>query len=53
MKLNYFGKEQSQGNVTLDVQSNVNVYVVAIYNREVMLSCSEFGTIISVQTAMQ
>jgi hypothetical protein len=41
------------GNLTGDVQSVVNVNIVAIYNREVQLIYSEFGTIISVQPAMQ
>ena len=53
VKLNYFGSPPKQGSLTADVTSNVNVYVVAIYNREIQLSYSEFGTIISVQTAMQ
>ena len=42
-----------QGNLTNDVESNINIFVVAIYNREVQLTYSEFGTIISVQTSMQ
>ena len=57
MKLNYSGfgglGVPSQGSLNNDVQSNVNVYVVAIYNREVQLTYSEFGTIISVQTPIQ
>ena len=41
------------GNLTGDVQSVVNVNIVAIYNREVQFIYSEFGTIISVQPAKE
>jgi hypothetical protein len=37
------------GNIT----SNVNLYVCAIYNRDVAINYSEFGNVISVVTAMQ
>ena len=56
VKLNYSGfgglGVPTQGSLTGDLFSNINVYVVAIYNREIKLSYSEFGTIIAVQTAM-
>ena len=57
VKLNYSGFNNlgipTQGSLTGDLASNINCFVVAIYDREVKLTYSEFGTIISVQTSMQ
>ncbi len=57
VKLQYSGFNNfgvpTQGSLTGDLSSNVNCFVVAIYDREVKLTYSEFGTIISVQTSMQ
>ena len=53
LKLNYEGEVPWQGSAVGDIRSNVNVFVVAIYNRDVSLTYSEFGSIIAVQTAMQ
>ena len=54
VKLAYQGNSPTQGSVAPnDLASNINVFVVAIYDRDIALSYSEYGSIIAVQTSMQ
>jgi len=52
-KLSFNGNLPTVGSVANDTGSNINLYVCAIYKRDVAISYSEFGNVISVVTAMQ
>jgi hypothetical protein len=52
-KISFDGDLPTYGNALNDTRSNVNLYVCAIYNRDVAINYSEFGNVISVVTAMQ
>ena len=53
VKLSFDGYLPTQGSAANDTTSNVNLFVCAIYNRDVAINYSEFGNVISVITAMQ
>jgi hypothetical protein len=55
VKLSYHGDPPTQGTPApgLDLATTINVFVVAIYDRDIALSYSEYGSIIAVQTSMQ
>ena len=55
VKLSYQGTPPTQGTLApaVDLASTINVFVVAIYDRDIALSYSEYGSIIAVQTSMQ
>ena len=53
VKLAYNGNPPTQGNVANDIASNINVFVVAVYDRDIAISYSEYGSIVAVQTSMK
>lgn len=53
VKLAYTGGAPTQGSLANDVPANLNVFVIAVYDRDIALSYSEFGSIVAVQTSMQ
>ena len=52
VKLSFDGALPTDGGAG-NITSNVNLYICAIYNRDVAINYSEFGNVISVVTAMQ
>ena len=52
-EISFDGDLPTYGTVANDTTSNVNLYICAIYNRDVAINYSEFGNVISVVTAMQ
>ncbi len=53
VKLAYQGDPPKLGNVANDIASNINVFVVAVYDRDIAISYSEYWSIVAVQTSMK
>jgi hypothetical protein len=53
VKLAYQDKPPTQGSVASDPPSNINVFVVAVYERDIARSYSEYGSIVALQTSMK